>query len=217
MHLDGKPIRSCVTPVGSAVGHKITTLEGLAATYHGRQCRAAPGETSSGTAGMDRRAGAAVRELPERMDHVLGPSACHRSQTHGQSDPSGTERAQVPLWLAGGNPSCGPARCESDGGGVMEEKDARNAEEVTAEKKWRHVQPPPVHPGYRRARRRVFDRAQVRRGGVRESRGGKASFRTIQRLISTRWIRLLRSMAMGPCSSKSARSTTDRARRPPGR
>src|SRR5579859_2144726 len=36
VHLDGKPIRSCVTPVGSAVGHKITTLEGLAETYHGR-------------------------------------------------------------------------------------------------------------------------------------------------------------------------------------
>lgn len=34
VHLDGKPIRSCVTPVGSAVGHKITTLEGLAAEYH---------------------------------------------------------------------------------------------------------------------------------------------------------------------------------------
>ena len=35
VHLDGKPIRSCVTPVASAVGHKITTLEGLAATYNG--------------------------------------------------------------------------------------------------------------------------------------------------------------------------------------
>jgi nicotinate dehydrogenase subunit A len=34
VHLDGKPIRSCVTPVGSAVGHRITTLEGLAAAYH---------------------------------------------------------------------------------------------------------------------------------------------------------------------------------------
>jgi aerobic-type carbon monoxide dehydrogenase small subunit (CoxS/CutS family) len=34
VHLDGKPIRSCVTPAGSAVGHKITTLEGLAETYH---------------------------------------------------------------------------------------------------------------------------------------------------------------------------------------
>jgi len=35
VHLDGKPIRSCVTPVASAVGHEITTLEGLAATYNG--------------------------------------------------------------------------------------------------------------------------------------------------------------------------------------
>ena len=35
VHLDGKPIRSCITPVGSAVGHKITTLEGLAATQPG--------------------------------------------------------------------------------------------------------------------------------------------------------------------------------------
>jgi nicotinate dehydrogenase subunit A len=33
VHLDGKPIRSCVTPVGSAVGHNIVTLEGLAAAY----------------------------------------------------------------------------------------------------------------------------------------------------------------------------------------
>jgi nicotinate dehydrogenase subunit A len=33
VHLDGKPIRSCITPVGNTVGHKITTLEGLAATH----------------------------------------------------------------------------------------------------------------------------------------------------------------------------------------
>ena len=32
VHLDGKPIRSCITPAASAVGHKITTLEGLAGT-----------------------------------------------------------------------------------------------------------------------------------------------------------------------------------------
>lgn len=34
VHLDGKPIRSCVTPVGNAAGHKVTTLAGLAATYN---------------------------------------------------------------------------------------------------------------------------------------------------------------------------------------
>jgi len=40
VHLDGKPIRSCVTPAGNAVGHKITTLEGLAATYAGARADA---------------------------------------------------------------------------------------------------------------------------------------------------------------------------------
>jgi aerobic-type carbon monoxide dehydrogenase small subunit (CoxS/CutS family) len=33
VHLDGGPIRSCVTPVANAVGKKIVTLEGLAAAY----------------------------------------------------------------------------------------------------------------------------------------------------------------------------------------
>jgi len=35
VHVDGRPIRSCVTPVGNAVGRRITTLEGLADAYHG--------------------------------------------------------------------------------------------------------------------------------------------------------------------------------------
>jgi aerobic-type carbon monoxide dehydrogenase small subunit (CoxS/CutS family) len=29
LHLDGKPVRSCVTPVGEAAGKRITTIEGL--------------------------------------------------------------------------------------------------------------------------------------------------------------------------------------------
>src|SRR6266481_5016183 len=33
VHLDGRPIRSCITPVGNTAGHKITTLEGLSAAY----------------------------------------------------------------------------------------------------------------------------------------------------------------------------------------
>jgi nicotinate dehydrogenase subunit A len=35
VHLAGKPIRSCVTPVVGVTKHPITTLEGLAASYHG--------------------------------------------------------------------------------------------------------------------------------------------------------------------------------------
>src|SRR5690349_24473161 len=34
VHLDGKPIRTCVTPDGSTVGHKITTAEALATAHH---------------------------------------------------------------------------------------------------------------------------------------------------------------------------------------
>jgi isoquinoline 1-oxidoreductase subunit alpha len=29
VHMDGQPIRSCVTPASAAVGHKITTIEGV--------------------------------------------------------------------------------------------------------------------------------------------------------------------------------------------
>ena len=29
VHLDGKPVRSCITPVSAAVGKRITTIEGL--------------------------------------------------------------------------------------------------------------------------------------------------------------------------------------------
>src|SRR5213593_3624202 len=35
VHLDGQPIRSCVTPVSAAAGKKVTTIEGLAAVGAG--------------------------------------------------------------------------------------------------------------------------------------------------------------------------------------
>jgi isoquinoline 1-oxidoreductase subunit alpha len=34
VHLDGKPVRACVTPVSTAVGKRITTIEGLGTTDH---------------------------------------------------------------------------------------------------------------------------------------------------------------------------------------
>ncbi len=34
VHLDGKPVRACVTPVAAAVGKKITTIEGLGSKDH---------------------------------------------------------------------------------------------------------------------------------------------------------------------------------------
>jgi isoquinoline 1-oxidoreductase subunit alpha len=32
VHVDGKPVRACVTPVSSVAGKKVTTIEGLSAT-----------------------------------------------------------------------------------------------------------------------------------------------------------------------------------------
>jgi aerobic-type carbon monoxide dehydrogenase small subunit (CoxS/CutS family) len=34
VHLNGRPVRSCVTPVATAVDQKIVTLEGVAAAHH---------------------------------------------------------------------------------------------------------------------------------------------------------------------------------------
>jgi isoquinoline 1-oxidoreductase subunit alpha len=35
VHLDGKPVRSCVLPVSAAVGKKVTTIEGVGTTASG--------------------------------------------------------------------------------------------------------------------------------------------------------------------------------------
>ena len=75
-----------------------------------------------------------MRKLPKRMDHVLGLSACDHAKADGRSDSVGAERAQVPLWIASSYSSCGPARCERDGGSVMETKLGMNSKEVAAKK-----------------------------------------------------------------------------------
>ena len=41
VHLNGQPIRSCVTPVSAAAGQKITTIEGVAADRVGKAVQAA--------------------------------------------------------------------------------------------------------------------------------------------------------------------------------
>jgi isoquinoline 1-oxidoreductase alpha subunit len=41
VHLDGKPVRSCQTPISAAAGKKITTIEGIAATPTGKAVQAA--------------------------------------------------------------------------------------------------------------------------------------------------------------------------------
>ncbi|MFC5459755.1 (2Fe-2S)-binding protein [Massilia niabensis] len=41
VHLDGAPVRACVTPVGSAVGRKITTIEAIGQDPVGKAVQAA--------------------------------------------------------------------------------------------------------------------------------------------------------------------------------
>jgi isoquinoline 1-oxidoreductase subunit alpha len=41
VHLDGRPIRSCITPVSNAVGKKITTIEAIGETESGAKIQRA--------------------------------------------------------------------------------------------------------------------------------------------------------------------------------
>ena len=41
VHLDGQPIRSCVTPVAAATGKRITTIEAIGTTATGKKVQAA--------------------------------------------------------------------------------------------------------------------------------------------------------------------------------
>jgi isoquinoline 1-oxidoreductase alpha subunit len=40
VHIDGEPVRSCLTPVGSIGDRKITTIEGIGETEIGRKVQA---------------------------------------------------------------------------------------------------------------------------------------------------------------------------------
>ena len=41
IHVDGEPVRSCITPVSAAAGKRITTIEGIAATPAGKKVQKA--------------------------------------------------------------------------------------------------------------------------------------------------------------------------------
>src|SRR5437867_4040399 len=41
IHIDGKPTRSCITPVSTAAGKRITTIEAIGATSSGKKVQAA--------------------------------------------------------------------------------------------------------------------------------------------------------------------------------
>ena len=41
IHVDGKPVRSCITPVSAAAGKRVTTIEAIGATAAGRKIQQA--------------------------------------------------------------------------------------------------------------------------------------------------------------------------------
>ena len=116
--LDGKEIRSCVTPVAAVSGKSITTLEGLPALYaaSARHDRGGAGAASV-AAGVDRRAGAALRLLPERDDDPgRRPPRDDEEPVRGP-DPHGDERASLPLRHLSENPDRDPEGRGRDGEG----------------------------------------------------------------------------------------------------
>ena len=84
--INGAAVRSCITPCSGVKG-EITTLEGLADG----------GKLHPAAAGLDRRASAAVRVLPERPDSVRESATRQESQSDRRADPRGDERDAMPL------------------------------------------------------------------------------------------------------------------------
>ena len=79
VHVDGKPVRSCITPV--------SLVEGKCGHHHrGPVARRQP----SAAEGLDRRAGAAMRLLPVRPDHAGGGAACAQQEPDAASRSSST-------------------------------------------------------------------------------------------------------------------------------
>ncbi|MEO8636981.1 MAG: (2Fe-2S)-binding protein [Gemmatimonadales bacterium] len=75
VHLDGGAIRSCTLPVSAAVGHEITTIEGLSADG-GHACQRAWLEEDVAQCGfcqpgMIMEAAALLRSTPEPSDEVI--------------------------------------------------------------------------------------------------------------------------------------------------
>ena len=101
--INGAAVRSCITPV-SAVKGEITTLEGLAEERH----------AASAAAGLDRRAGAAVRLLPERADHDRQGAARPQSESDRRQIREGMDRRAVPLHDVLPHPGRHQARREVD-------------------------------------------------------------------------------------------------------
>ena len=122
--VDGKEARSCVLPVSRVAGKEVTTLEGLPGALGGPAGPAAVATRSDaapGAAGVDRRAGAAVRLLPERHDDQGDRAARADARADGGADQERLHErrvaASLPLRQLLGDPRRRAARLDADGEG----------------------------------------------------------------------------------------------------
>ena len=116
--LDGKEIRSCVTPVAAVSGKSITTLEGLPALY-----AASRGTTAAAPALHPLQQAWIDVQVPHcgycqngMMIQAADLLATTKNPTRGP-DPHGDERASVPLRDVSENPDRDPEGRGSDGEG----------------------------------------------------------------------------------------------------
>ena len=205
--LDGKEIRSCVTPVAAVSGKAITTLEGMPALYAKSRgtSRLVAGCAASAAAGVDRRAGAALRLLPERNDDPgRRPAGDDQAPDRG-ADPHRDERPPLPLRDVSADPHGDPEGRRRDGEGwevAMTEMLNRDT----------GVLAQVVPQGRRRARRRLQPRRRRRSPARRVRHGSDLGRATCRR--RTRSTRGSRSTPTTRSSSRRARSRSGTASPP---
>ena len=155
--LDGKEIRSCVTPVAAVSGKSDHDARGPAGPVRGaaRHDRGGAGAASA-AAGVDRRAGAALRLLPERDDDPGRRPARDDEEPVRGPDPHRDERPPLPLRDLSENPDRDPEGRGRDGEGRCIDDRLPAREGVLAQV---------VRQGRRRADRRLLRR---RRGARRQ-------------------------------------------------
>ena len=94
IHLDGQPIRSCVTPVAAAVDKRVTTIEAIGRPPRGKKVQA----------GLDRPGSRPVRLLPVRPDHVGRRAPGEQSEPQRRRYRCGHVRQHLSLWHVSAHP-----------------------------------------------------------------------------------------------------------------
>ena len=86
VHVNGKAVRSCTTPLSAVKGAQVTTIEGLS-----------PELLASAAEGLDRRGSPAVRLLPVGADHESGRAPRREPEAHARADREAHGRQHLPL------------------------------------------------------------------------------------------------------------------------